>query len=228
MKTIRFLETERLYDQAASRFETLSARACRARGRFLVALAGGSTPLALYARLARSKAIDWEKAHIFWSDERCVPPDDSASNFGAARRTLLDHVPIPEDQIHRIEGERDPLDAADAYEVLVRRELGGSDPFDLILLGIGVDGHTASLFPRHQALTETERWVLPVHAPSEPPWRVTMTLPLINAARNVLLLAVGTDKADAVRAFHEGATIPASSIRPERGQATLLTDAEAM
>ncbi|MFC2078266.1 6-phosphogluconolactonase, partial [Candidatus Bipolaricaulota bacterium] len=198
MKTIRFPETDALYDHVAARFEALAGEAVSERRRFLVALSGGSTPIPLYERLAYSKSIEWEAVHVFWSDERCVPPDDPASNYGTTRRALLEGIPIPSGNVHRIEGERDPVEAADAYEVLIRHELAEDGRLDLVLLGIGADGHTASLFPLHQALTETVRWILPVHVSAEPAWRITMTLPLINAARQVILLAVGRDKAEAV------------------------------
>ncbi len=227
MKTIRFPETDALYDHAAARFEALAGEAVRERGRFLVALSGGTTPIPLYERLAHSTAIEWETVHVFWSDERCVPPDDPASNYGAAHRVLPEGVPIPSGNVHRIEGESDPIEAADAYEVLVRRELAEAGRLDLVLLGVGIDGHTASLFPRHQALTETVRWVLPVHVSAEPAWRITMTLPLINAARHVILLAVGGDKAEAVAQMEGSDDPPAARIRPDAGGLSLFIDSDA-
>ncbi len=227
MKTIAFTEADALYDHAARGFETLAGEAVRQRGRFLVALSGGSTPIPLYERLARSKAFDWESVHVFWSDERCVPPDDPASSYAATRSALLDRVAVPTEQIHRIEGEKPPLEAADAYEILVRRTLGEAGRFDLVLLGMGADGHAASLFPRHQALTETERWILPVHVSSDPAWRLTMTLPLINASRHVQFLVVGSDKSDAVSRSKRGADLPAALVRPTDGEVTWLTDGEA-
>ena len=227
MKTITFPETDALYDHATKQFQILAEEAVRLRDRFLVALSGGSTPIPLYERLARSEAMDWESVHIFWSDERCVPPDDPASNYTAARKALLERVPIPAAQIHRIEGERPPLEAADAYEVLVRQTLGADGRFDLVLLGLGADGHTASLFPRHQALTEIERWILPVHVSSDPAWRITMTLPSINAARHVQFLIVGKEKSDAVSRIERGEDLPAARVRPTDGDVTLLLDGEA-
>ncbi|MGB2984064.1 MAG: 6-phosphogluconolactonase [Candidatus Bipolaricaulia bacterium] len=226
MKTFTFPESGLLYDHAAKAIERLAAEAVRERRRLLVALSGGSTPIPLYERLTRSKAIDWEHVHVFWSDERCVPPDDPASNFAAARRALLDSVPIPAEQIHRIEGERPPIEAADAYEILVRRTLGEEGRLDLVLLGMGTDGHTASLFPRHQALSETERWILPVHVSAEPAWRITMTLPLINAARHVQFLVVGREKANALSRIERGEDPPASRVTPAEGRLTWLVSTE--
>ena len=180
----------------------LSAQAIAERGRFTIALAGGSTPAALYGMLASpplSAGIDWSRWHVFWGDERCVPPHHPDSNYGMVRRALLDRVPIPPAHVHRIAGEDDPPRAADAYAAVLSESLTPDGRLDLVLLGIGDDGHTASLFPNTAALSETERpavanWVPHLHA-----HRITLTLPAINAARNVAVLAAGADKADAVR-----------------------------
>ena len=224
----RFETTEALYDHAADLFVRIGAGAIEARGRFLVALSGGQTPRPLYEHLGSSAySLDWSKVDFFWSDERSVPPTDPRSNYRSAREVLLDRVSVPPDRVHPIEGELDPLAAADAYEVELRRVLGADGRLDLILFGIGADGHTASLFPRHQALTETERWFVPVHAPAEPPWRVTMTLPLINAARHVLFLATGAEKAVAVQDLVDGKPLPVSLVRPADGTVRFLVDEEA-
>jgi 6-phosphogluconolactonase len=227
MKLVRFDTREALFAHAAERFVRIGAEAIHERGRFLVALSGGETPRPLYERLAASAKLDWSAVDVFWADERSVPPTDPRSNYRTVRETLLDRVAIPADRIHRIAGELDPLAAADAYEVELRGVLGAGGRFDLILLGMGADGHTASLFPRHQALTETERWIVPVHASAEPPWRVTMTLPLINAARHVLFLAAGAEKATAVRDLVDGKPLPAAMVRPRDGTVTFLVDEEA-
>jgi 6-phosphogluconolactonase len=227
MKLVRFDSREALFAHAAERFVRIGAEAIRERGRFLVALSGGETPRPLYERITASSGLDWAAVDVFWADERCVPPTDPRSNYGTVREALLDRVAIPEDRIHRIAGELDPLAAADAYEVELRRVVGADSRLDLILLGIGADGHTASLFPRHQALTEVERWIVPVHASAEPPWRVTMTLPLINAARHVLFLVTGAEKAEAVRDLVDGKPLPAAMVRPTDGDLTFLVDAEA-
>ena len=227
MKLVRFDDRETLYGHAAERFARMGAEAIGERGRFLVALSGGKTPRPLYERLAASVELDWAAVDVFWADERCVPPTDPRSNYRTAREALLCRVPIPADRIHRIDGELDPLAAADAAEVELRRVVGADGRLDLILLGLGADGHTASLFPRHQALTEIERWIAPVHASAEPPWRTTMTLPLINAARHVLFLVTGAEKAETVRDLADGKPLPASMVRPVNGSLTVLVDAEA-
>ena len=227
MELVRLNTREALFAHAADRFVRIGAEAIGERGRYLVALSGGETPCPLYERLAASGNLDWTAVDVFWADERCVPPEDPASNYGLAHRTLLAKVSILPENVHRIQGELSPLAAADAYEVELRRILGTDGRLDLILLGIGADGHTASLFPRHQALTEEKRWIVPVHAPAEPPWRVTMTLPLINAARHVLFLVAGAQKAAAVRDLASGKPLPASRVRPLDGTVTFLVDEDA-
>ena len=227
MNATRFPDAEALYGAATRLVETITAEAITARGRFRIALAGGATPRPLYQRLSQSERIGWPHVHVFWSDERCVPIEDPASNAGAARRDLLDRVPVPPSQIHRIEGEHRPIEAADAYEALLRRELGEDGRLDLVLLGLGVDGHTASLFPGHPALAEAHLWVLPVRIDAEPPWRITMTLPLIRRARNVLLLAVGREKADAFARIERGEGLPAGRVAPREGRLTWMVDREA-
>ena len=230
MTIVRFEARDDLYDEAAEQVTEIGAEAIRDRGRFLVALSGGETPRPLLERLASpayAKRLDWSAVDVFWVDERCVAPTDERSSVRAAQEALLDRVAIPADRIHRIAGEIDPLAAADAYEVTLREVLGEERRLDLILLGIGADGHTASLFPRHQALTEAERWIVPVHAPADPPWRVTMTLPLINAARHVLFLVTGKEKATAVRYLQKGEPLPASMVHPADGSLTVLVDADA-
>jgi len=163
---------EALMEAAAARFVSAAGTALRASGRFVVALAGGSTPKALYALLAGAPwagRVDWSRVHVFWGDERCVPPDDPASNYRMACEALLAHVPVSERNVHRIRGEDDPRRAAAAYERVLRetfatpvgppRRAPGAR-FDLVLLGMGDNGHTASLFPGGTAVRETERWVV--------------------------------------------------------------------
>jgi 6-phosphogluconolactonase len=223
MKRVALADEESLYDLAVRQFETVAKEAIRRRGRFRVVLPGGSTPLPLYERLVDSDAISWAAVDVFWSDERCAPPEDSRSNYGAAKAALLDRVPIPAENVHRVRGEDTPIEAADAYEALLRRALVAEGRLDLVLLGLGVDGHTASLFPRHQALFETERWVLAVHTSAMPPWRITMTLPLINAARDVLVLVAGEEKAEILARVERGEDVPASRVCPARGRLTWIT-----
>jgi len=228
MKIVRFASCEALYNHAVAQVARIGAEAIAERGRFLVALAGGTTPRPLYERLASPTcAIDWSAVDVFWTDERCVPAEDVRSNQKMAREALLGRVPIAAERIHPIDGALRPLDAADAYEVFLREVLGGDGRFDLVLLGVGADGHTASLFPRHQALAEDARWIVPVHVSADPPWRVTMTLPLIDAARHVLFLVAGAAKAPALRDLVDGKPSPASLVRPEVGTAAFLVDADA-
>jgi 6-phosphogluconolactonase len=182
----------------------------RARGRFTVALAGGGTPAALYRELATTHraGVDWAATHVFFGDERCVPPHDPRSNWRMASDALLSHVHVPPRQTHRIPGELAPADAAAAYEAALRLFFGVAAPapppprtFDLVLLGVGPDGHTASLFPGDAAAAERVRWVAAAAAPPgmEPTARVTLTRPVLDRARTVLVLAAGAAKRDIVR-----------------------------
>ena len=173
------------------------------RGRFTVALSGGSTPRRLYELLATpayAEKTSWERWHVFWGDERCVPPDHPDSNYRMAREALLDRVPIPPSQIHRIKGEAVPYDAAEAYEHELCQSFGEPTPaFDLVLLGLGEDGHTASLFPGTNGLEEERRLVMANWVPHLQAYRITFTLPLINAARNVAFLVTDGSKAEVLR-----------------------------
>ncbi len=207
--------------------------AARSRGRVLLALSGGSTPLPVYERLAKL-ALPWDRLHLFWGDERCVPPDDERSNFGNAHRTLLSHVPIPEANLHRIQGELEPKEAAQSYENDLRKFFGSEPPsMDLVLLGMGADGHTASLFPGGPELEESRSWAVNSEPPAgtEPALpRVTLTLPAINAARAVLFLVAGLDKRPAVsrilKVIGSGRETPAGRIMP-KGELAWFLDREA-
>lgn len=204
-------------------------------GSFLVALSGGNTPRELYRLLASDEfrgQVDWAKVHLFWSDERAVPPDNPESNYGMARRELLVRVPIPPGNIHRMEAERpSPGRAAQDYEEVLRRFLPfnsrGFPRFHLILLGLGVDGHTASLFPGRRRLRDTSRWVsTPVH-PKFGGRRMTLTLPVLNAAHRVLFLVTGREKAAALRDVLEGKhdpPLPAQLVTVPEGQREFLVD----
>lgn len=177
------------------------------RGRFCLALSGGSLMDILAPALIASPMrdrIDWSNWHIFWADERWVPLNSPDSNFGLARRLLLSRVDIPRNQIHAADNAKRPDETARAYEEKIRKELqveaGKYPQFDMILLGVGEDGHTASLFPGHPALLETCRWVVPVlNAPKPPPVRITLTRPVINHARSVAFVVLGAGKANMVR-----------------------------
>ena len=214
---------------AAPRFiARVAADAVSRRGQFTIALAGGSTPLAAYAHLAAIPGIPWQQTHIFWGDERCVPPEHPDSNFRAAHTALLARAPIPLENVHRMRGEDDPQAEVRRYESLIREVVVGSPPrFDLILLGLGTDGHTASLFPGSEALDEGERLVV---AAIPPPYaqhtRITFTLPLINAARRVLFLATGGEKASVAAQILEGRSLqlPAGRVRLCDGEITWMLD----
>ncbi len=214
------------------------------KGRFTVALAGGSTPKGMYALLASDTyrdRIDWQKVHVFFGDERCVPPEDEFSNYRMANASLLTNVPIPKRQIYRIRGEAPPNIAAGEYEGTLLRIFGQSDAaplprFDLILLGMGPDGHTASLFPGSPALKESKRWVVDNYVEkfkgTKTPWlRVTLTYPVLNAAAHVLFMVAGADKADALYEVLHGEPnpdlYPSQRIRPSAGRLTWLVDSAA-
>lgn len=230
----RVEDAEALARTAAEELAGAARDAVAARGAFTVALAGGSTPRRLYALLADPTApyrarIPWDRTHVFFGDERPVPPDDPDSNYGMARRALLAHVPAA--SVHRIRGEQPG--AAAAYEAELRaffRLPAGAAPprLDVVLLGLGADGHTASLFPGTDAVGEAERWVVSPFVPQLGTRRTTLTLPVLNRARRVLFLVSGADKAPALaRALGAGAPpVPAARVRPEGG-AVWLVDAAA-
>jgi 6-phosphogluconolactonase len=228
---------------AAERLVDGAARAVSASGRFTIALSGGTTPRNLYALLATppyATRVPWPAAHVFWGDERCVPPDDPASNYRLAHETLLAHVPVVPEQVHRVRGE----DAAFAAAALYERELRAAlrtphgppttQPgarLDVMLLGLGDNGHTASLFPYSPALDEREYWVLAVDVDATPPARITLTAPAINAAALVVFVVVGAAKASILRRVLEGprdpAALPAQLVDPVDGEVCWVVDAAA-
>lgn len=203
--------------------------------KFTVALSGGSTPRPLYSILGSSPyrdAVPWQRVHFFWADERCVPPDHSESNYNMARETLLSRLTLPEDHIHRIRGEAGAVTAAALYEKELINFFGADETprFDLILLGTGNDGHTASLFPGTAALEEKVRLVLPVHPESTGPDRVTLTLPVLNNAAHIIFLAAGSEKSGVVYDIVEQGNrkkYPAGMIHPIHGRLTWMVDREA-
>ncbi|PWB78080.1 MAG: 6-phosphogluconolactonase [Candidatus Methylomirabilota bacterium] len=226
-----------LAQEAAERFVRYAEEAVTRLGRFTAALSGGSTPTRLYSLLAAEpycSRLPWQKTHVFWGDERAVPPTHLNSNFHTAHTTLLSHVPVPADQIHRMQAERADLDvAARDYEAEIARAfapLPSDEPpaFDLILLGLGADGHTASLFPYTHALQETTRWVTPNYVPTLRTHRLTLTPPILNRAETILFLVSGSDKAVALQAILQGPTdperLPAQLIRPVTGRLVWLVD----
>jgi 6-phosphogluconolactonase len=227
------LDRASLMRAAADRIIALAEQAIRTHGRFLWALAGGSTPEQLYALLASpeySKKVDWAHVHFFWSDERCVPPEHHDSNYRMARASLLDAVKPPEANVHRMQGELDASEAAARYQIELERAFDGAPTdhfprFDLILLGMGGDGHTASLFPGSEGLAEKERWVIANRAEhlaqNLTSVRLTFTFPVLNAARNVMFLVAGADKAERLAEVlsgkHAGPPYPAELVQPELG-----------
>ncbi len=220
---------------AAELFATAARRAVAARGRFAVALAGGETPRHTYEILAASpfrEELPWQQIHIFWGDERCVPSDDPRSNALMARRALLDHVPVPAAQIHAISCGDDPQRSAVDYEQLLRTFFVSSEPrFDLVFLGLGDDGHTASLFPGSDALAEKKLWTAVTSKSGEEFSRVTLTLPCLNRALQVVFLVVGATKARVLHAVlaegPETLPLPARLIKPTDGQLVWLVDGAA-
>lgn len=220
---------------AADWFLASARSALEQRGVFRVALSGGSTPKAVYPLLTaepRIGKLDWSRVEFFWGDDRSVPPDDPESNFGVAQRLLISRLPgVRPERVHRMPADADDRDAAArAYEAELRAVFKPADgelpAFDLIWLGMGPDGHTASLFPGSDALNVTDRWVVPNWAPELATWRMTFTFPLIDAARQVLFVVSGADKAAALADVRGGdGQLPAARVHAER--TAWLIDADA-
>jgi 6-phosphogluconolactonase len=199
-----------------------------------VALAGGSTPRAVNALLVappRRAQVDWSRVVFWFGDERCVPPDDDQSNYKMNRETLLDPLGIPAAQVHRMRGEDDPSAAAADYDVVLRRELGETPRLDLVLLGMGPDGHTASLFPGTIGAIDKDKLCIAHYVPQLDMWRMTLTPRAINAAHHVAITAGGAEKADALREVLEGPkqtdVYPAQLVHPAHGELRWLVDAAA-
>ena len=202
-------------------------------GVFRPAFSGGSTPRLLFDALAGAAfrpLVPWSRAHIFFVDERCVPPGDERSNYRLAKEHLLDPLGVPPENVFRMRGEEDPQRAAHEYEELLRKEFAGAQvrQLDFVLLGLGPDGHTASLFPGTRAVEETHRNVVENYVPKLGEWRLTLTLPVLNAARRAVFLVVGEDKREAVAAVLRAekgiASLPASLVRPPRGSLVWIVD----
>ena len=234
MSVAIYPDIDTLSQEAARYVVRVASEAITTHGRFTLVLAGGTTPKKLYGLLASEpyrEQIDWALTEIFWSDERCVPPDSEDSNYHLAQQVLLGQIPIPAEQIHRMPADADDRDLASlTYTQEIQRVFGtnGVPSFDLIQLGMGPEGHTASLFPHQASLHEQTRLVIPVSVPKPPPPRLTFTPPLLNAASHVLFLVTGQDKADALQAVLEGAynpdEYPAQIIRPPKGEVTWMLD----
>ena len=225
---------------AAQLFTDSAVAAVSARGVARIAISGGSTPKRMFTLLADpakpyAATVLWDKLELFWVDERCVPPDNAESNYKMTKEALLDHVPLPASRVHRMEGEIDPAEAAAKYESEIRNTFkleGAETPaFDLILLGMGDDGHTASLFPHTEALHELSLIVTPNHVPQKDTWRITLTLPVILHGRKVAFLIEGAGKAtilaDVLLGAYDPESKPSQLIRPVSGELSLLLDSAA-
>jgi 6-phosphogluconolactonase len=232
-----------LMEAGAAAFVSAARAAIGAHGRFVTALSGGSTPRALFELLATDRftsSVDWSRTHVCWGDERAVPPDAKESNYRMAREALLDRVPIPAAQVHRIRGEDPPPVAAEAYErtlrTLFETPVGPPRPepgarFDLVLLGMGDNGHTASLFPGLHAVREAERWVVAESVAEVGMWRITLTPVVLNAAAEVVFLVAGADKAPMLHRILDGPlrpdALPAQIVAPHHGRLRWLVDTDA-
>ncbi|MEA2708514.1 MAG: 6-phosphogluconolactonase [Phycisphaerales bacterium] len=236
-----FPDPAAIAEEAAQRIVRAADEAIALTGRFHIGLSGGSTPKLLYQLLAKDlyrSRIDWPLVEIFFADERCVPPDHAESNYRMARETLLAHVPIPGDNIYRMKGEIDPPDeAAKEYGRMLKEKFGGptieeGGGLDMILLGMGEDGHTASLFPHTPALNETKHRCVANYVEKSTTgksWRLTLTAPFINRARDVLILVAGSSKSKTLAEVLEGPRdpqrLPIQLIEPRDGRLTWLIDA---
>jgi len=230
-----YRDADALAHAAAALFVAEARQSVDKRGGFRVALAGGNTPRRTYRLLAGppyQAQVDWSKATIFWGDERCVPPDDPDSNERMAKETLLSQVPIPPDQVHPMRCAGSPEEAARRYERLLDARFGpGGASFDLVLLGLGENGHTASLFPGDTVLGERKRRAAAVYVPDQNLHRVTLTAPAINSARKIVFLVSGAKKAAVLKAVLEGpknpSRLPAQLIEPASGDLVWLVDRRA-
>ena len=228
-------DKEALSQAAAQLFSQIAQKAVQAHGRFSVVLSGGGTPRRLYQILSQDQSLPWAQTHVFWSDERLVPPDDPGSNYGQAKAVLLDHVSIPPENIHRMKGELDPDTAVTDYTAQLRQFTPGQPwpRFDLVLLGMGSDGHTASLFPGPISEAENTQPVIAVtaHYDGRPAQRITLTPLVLNDAARILFLVTGADKADALTAVLQGLPQPekhpAQRIQPRRGSLAWFVDTAA-
>jgi 6-phosphogluconolactonase len=223
-----------LFVRAAEEIAHFAGEAICTHGEFTLCLTGGGTPASTYELLATRfhLSVDWKEVQFFWGDERCVAPDDPASNFGMANRTMLSKLELRPEQIHRIRGENEPAQAAQEYESelrdFFRLEPGDYPSFNLLLLGLGENAHVASLFPRHPALHEKTRLAVAVDVEAMPSRRISLTMPVINSAERVMFLVSGEKKAAAVRTVLQGPEdpdqYPAQFVKPRSGEIVWLMD----
>lgn len=234
MHIVTFPDIDSLSHEAALYIVRVAQESIVTHGRFTIALSGGNTPKQTYSLLAQEpyrSQINWNLVEVFWSDERCVPPDSPDSNFLMAQQVLLSKVPLPATQIHRMPADIEDRDAASLLYTREMQNTFGTDgvpAFDLIQLGMGPEGHTASLFPHQASLHEQQRLVMPVSVPKPPPARLTFTPRILNAATHILFLVTGEEKADAVQAVLEGEyqpdEYPAQIVQPTKGEVTWMLD----
>ncbi|MEM6910132.1 MAG: 6-phosphogluconolactonase [Verrucomicrobiota bacterium] len=220
MPQAEILSLEHFVPDAVAFIEQAATEAIASRGEFRLSLSGGGTPAPVYAALAK-RPLDWNQVIVTFGDERMVPADHEESNFRMARETLLGQIDIPEANVLRMRGELDPAEAAKAYEQALREKAGPEGIFrhDLILLGLGGDGHTASLFPESKGLTEQDRWVIPNFVEKFDTWRLTFTYPLLNAARAVAFLLRGDGKKEVAEEVRQGQNNhPAIGVQPTDGR----------
>jgi 6-phosphogluconolactonase len=230
-----FSDTKVLTEAAVTLFVDLAAESIEARGQFTAALSGGSTPQPLYESLGSTEnmgRVDWKRVHLFWGDERHVPKDHPDSNYRMVRKELIQNIAIPEGNVHRVPTELEIHIAAAEYEAELRRFFNGPWPrFDLLLLGMGKDGHTASLFPHSNGLKEEQRWFIANYAPKRETWRLTLTINAINAASHVMVLVSGESKAgmlaEVINGPYEPELKPIQYISPTHGDMHYFVDSEA-
>lgn len=227
-----YKDLEELSQAAANILLEAAQSATKTGGKFSLVLSGGNTPRRLYELMAEEPYRDqmpWSTTHVFWGDERCVPTDDERNNAHMARQILLDRVPIPEEQIYTIASTLPPVKAAEEYQNTLEAYFGGKSPaFDFVLLGLGENGHTASLFPETAVLDEKRRWVSEVYVPNLQMWRVTLTAPILNQAKKIVFLVEGASKALVLNQVVNGARrpkqLPAQLIHPDQGKLLWLAD----
>ncbi|HYJ47211.1 MAG TPA: 6-phosphogluconolactonase [Pyrinomonadaceae bacterium] len=233
MQVLTFEDSPEVARAAAERFVEVAGEAVKESGRFSVALSGGSTPKLAYALLASDEykeRLDWSKVHIFFGDERCVPPDDAESNYHMANVTMLSRLPIPAPNVHRIQGVGDAAANARLYEDELRTYFSDAawPRFDLVLLGMGDDGHTASLFPNSSALSEHEAWVAANWVEKFNAYRITLTAPAINHAAHIIFLVTGAGKAarlsEVLSDEGAGGQFPSQLIKPLDGTLEWFVD----
>ncbi len=230
-----FQDIDALSLKAAKIFVELSDMCIKQNGRFSVAISGGSTPIKLFSLISNEyrNDINWERVHIFWADERCVPAEDKESNYGNAYKAFISKVPLPNANIHRIKGEEEPVKEARRYEEEIINFFNMKDTpsFDLILLGLGEDGHTASLFPGSDAVNEKKRTAVPVFINDKTVPRITLTLPVLNNAKTVIFMVSGSAKSGILAEIIENGSkrnlYPADLVSPVSGSLIWLIDKKA-